>query len=45
MVERARLFYNFFHEHLSLGRKTPAGAAGIVVEGNKRITLLRNAHA
>ena len=45
MAERVRLFYNFFHEHSGLGRKTPAEAAGIVVQGDKWNTLLRNAHA
>lgn len=40
-----RLFYNFFHKHSGLGGKTPAEAAGIVVEGSKWITLLQNAHA
>ena len=46
MAERVRLFYNFFHEHSGLGKKTPAEAAGIVVQGDNRWkTLLRNAHA
>ena len=45
MVERARLFYNFFHKHSGLGDRTPAEAAGIAVEGDKWTTLLRNAHA
>ena len=41
-----RLLYNFFHEHSGLGNKTPAEAAGIVVQGRNRwTTLLRNAHA
>ena len=46
MAERVRLFYNFFHEHSCLGNRTPAEAAGIVVQGgNGWTTLLRNAHA
>ena len=45
MAERVRLFYNFFHKHSGLGGKTPAEAAGIVVQGNRWMTLLRNAHA
>jgi hypothetical protein len=41
-----RIFHNYFREHEGLEGKTPAGAAGVKVEGeNKWQTLIQNAIA
>ncbi len=39
-----RIYHNFVKPHMALGGKTPADAAGIVVQGeNKWLTLIQNA--
>ena len=44
IIEGMRVYYNFTKKHSALGGKTPAEAAGIVVEGpNKWMTIIHNA--
>jgi hypothetical protein len=39
-----RVFHNFIKPHMGLDERTPAEAAGIIVEGeNPWITLIQNA--
>jgi transposase-like protein len=44
ILEWMQVYHNFIKPHEGLGRKTPAEACGIVVDGeNKWITLIQNA--
>lgn len=43
IVEGHRLFYNFIKPHESLDGRTPSEEAGITIEGEKWLTLMRTA--
>jgi transposase-like protein len=43
IVQGNRLFYNFIKPHEALGGKTPSEEAGITIEGEKWLTLIRTA--
>ena len=44
ILKSAQIYHNFIKPHMGLDGRTPAGAAGIKVEGDDRwMTLIQNA--